>query len=196
METTTNFTDDVDAYRRSPAAFSNEHPYPVFIHVGDIDVPSAMAFKTHTMLGRETAEYSRPDLDALLIEDAKKDGTGINDPVNFREVYAVRKRGDGVFQDRIGIGRARSADVPLRYPGISKYHAYLTQQQDGSLVLTDAGSKNGTVVDGQRLPKDSSAPVKDWTRVEFGGERFVFFSQDGYLRLLQKLAASGTFATG
>ena len=55
----------------------------------------------------------------------------------------------------IMIGRSQECDVRFRSLTMSRRHAKLTPQ-DGGYVITDLGSHNGTVVDGERI----SRPVK------------------------------------
>ena len=49
------------------------------------------------------------------------------------------------------IGRSKSSDVRIDYPTISRNHAVLTRYDDGSWTVTDANSKSGVLVNGQRV---------------------------------------------
>jgi S-DNA-T family DNA segregation ATPase FtsK/SpoIIIE len=49
------------------------------------------------------------------------------------------------------LGRDRSADLVLPDPECSRAHAALTIEHDGSVLLEDLGSTNGTVVEGEPL---------------------------------------------
>src|SRR3954471_22672876 len=49
------------------------------------------------------------------------------------------------------LGRQQGSDLVVRDSGASRRHAELTGQPDGSLLLRDLGSANGTVVDGRRV---------------------------------------------
>jgi hypothetical protein len=50
----------------------------------------------------------------------------------------------------ITFGRGSECDVVLRHPGISKVHAYVRRLGE-MWIVTDAGSTNGTKVDGTKL---------------------------------------------
>lgn len=58
------------------------------------------------------------------------------------------------------IGRSKSSDVTIDFPTVSRNHAVLTRYDDGSWTITDAGSKDGTLVNGRKVqicalkPKD------------------------------------------
>lgn len=49
------------------------------------------------------------------------------------------------------IGRSKSCDIVLDYPTVSRNHAVLTRYDDGSWTITDAGSKDGTMVSGKKI---------------------------------------------
>ena len=49
------------------------------------------------------------------------------------------------------IGRSKSSDVRIDFPSISRNHAVLTRYDDGSWTVTDANSKGGVTVNGQRV---------------------------------------------
>ncbi len=49
------------------------------------------------------------------------------------------------------IGRHRSSDVQIDFPTVSRNHAVLTRYDDGSWTITDADSKDGTLVNGKRI---------------------------------------------
>lgn len=49
------------------------------------------------------------------------------------------------------IGRSKSSDVRIDYPTISRNHAVLTRYDDGSWTVTDANSKSGVLVNGQKV---------------------------------------------
>jgi hypothetical protein len=66
---------------------------------------------------------------------------------------AVRKR-TRIFRTMITVGRTRNHDIVLAHASISKFHAFFRYRQTGDiedLMLADAGSRNGTSVNGVRL---------------------------------------------
>jgi hypothetical protein len=106
-------------------------------------------------------------------------------------VYAVKKRPGGPFPDRIGLGRSRTADIPLRITSVSKYHAYFTYDEaQGLWTLWDARSRNGTYVGPTRLTSGAGAPVANGEHVAFSEESFLFFTNEGFRNLVAMLAQS------
>ena len=64
------------------------------------------------------------------------------------------------------IGRGAGCDVQLGYPTVSRTHAVLTRYDDGSWTITDAGSKDGTLVNGRKV---QICALKPKDRISIGG---------------------------
>lgn len=106
------------------------------------------------------------------------------------QIVRVAKRQGGAFQDRIGVGRARNVDVPLQLAKMSKYHAFFSKSDDGrSYSVTDAGSTNGTFLDGKRLPEKQAVSLADGQEIAFGPYRFTFYTPDGFIEMVKRRAA-------
>ena len=81
---------------------------------------------------------------------------------------------------RITVGRSSMNDLVLRFDQVSKIHAYFVPREHGpGLALVDAGSTNGTTVNGVRLVPDERIDVFDGDEIEFGpGLPFAFLATD------------------
>ena len=64
------------------------------------------------------------------------------------------------------IGRSPSCDVTIDFPTVSRNHAVLTRYDDGSWTISDAGSKGGTYVGGEKV-KICALTERD--RISIGG---------------------------
>ena len=64
------------------------------------------------------------------------------------------------------IGRSRSCDVTISFPTISRNHAVLTRYDDGSWTITDAGSKDGVIVNRQRV---HICAIEEGDKISLGG---------------------------
>ncbi len=72
------------------------------------------------------------------------------------------------FAYRISVGRARNTDIVLRDASISKFHAWFEQEEDGSLCVADAGSKNGTSLNGRNLQPREFTRLQEGDKIRFG----------------------------
>ncbi len=71
------------------------------------------------------------------------------------------------------IGRDAKNDIVIAHPTVSRHHARIEQIGDGSYVLIDFNSRNGTRVDGRTV--SSSELLHDGARMRIGHVRAWFF---------------------
>lgn len=162
--------DYADEWRASGAeAFRRKHDSPVLVLREAADDEEDAAFHTEVISAREL-------------------GRPLTPRPRSEEVFVVQKRVGGVFQDRIGVGRAKNADVSLPLRHVSKYHAYFMETDDGGWSLTDAGSKNGTEVEGRLLDPKESERLEDGSDVRFGPYLFKFYGPDAFATLIARRA--------
>jgi hypothetical protein len=111
-------------------------------------------------------------------------------------LFPVAKRAGGPFPDRIGLGRARTADISVPHASISKYHAYFSHDEGtGAWMVTDARSRNGTAVGEKRLGPGETMTLVDGASILLGERLFLFFTDAGLRKLVQGLARSRVGAT-
>jgi ABC-type multidrug transport system ATPase subunit len=67
-------------------------------------------------------------------------------------------------QSIIKIGRDPQNDICINHPSVSRYHAEI-RKQNGSLILLDLNSSNGTFVNGKALTRDWVLKVQDIVRI-------------------------------
>ena len=78
-------------------------------------------------------------------------------------------RDEGTTVEVIGeivIGRDEDCDLVLHDEQVSRRHATLSELPDGSLVVTDLGSSNGTLVAGTRI--EGSVELQGSVRIRIG----------------------------
>ena len=71
-----------------------------------------------------------------------------------------------VFDPVSAVGRTDENDISIPDISISRHHARLHRQDDGSYVLQDLGSSNGTHVHGRRVNRPVRVVTGD--RIHFG----------------------------
>jgi hypothetical protein len=70
------------------------------------------------------------------------------------------------------IGREPSNRVAIASERVSRRHAVIREEPDGSFLLVDLGSSNGTYLNGQRLAR--AMPLLDGAVIEIGLQKMVF----------------------
>lgn len=98
-------------------------------------------------------------------------------------VFPIFREG-GSAVSMITVGRTRISDVFLDHPSISKLHAYFRQDgPSGAFTVTDAGSTNGTTLNGRQLIAKESVEVGDGDEIVFADYlKGTFRSAEGFYR--------------
>jgi len=76
------------------------------------------------------------------------------------------------------IGRAKTSDVYMEYPTISRNHAALIRDDKGNWRIYNVDSKTGVVVNGKKIENDDGIPVQSGDKIELGGVELVFIAAD------------------
>jgi hypothetical protein len=106
-------------------------------------------------------------------------------------VATVAKRpGSNVFTAMVTIGRARNNDIELNSSTVSKFHAYVTLEQEGPM-LVDAGSTFGTFLLDHRLaPRRERHPLRSGDVVRIGSVAMTFLDARSFYAHLRREAES------
>lgn len=92
------------------------------------------------------------------------------------EVLSIRPECDELTV-MVTLGRAMNSNLVLRSASISKLHCFFRRSTtDGTWNVADAGSTNGTVLNGVALKRNDLQPLRDGACLEFGNAysgRFV-----------------------
>lgn len=139
-------------------------PYVLVGAAHDAVDEGGWSFATHVVGAREETP-SRPfDLDASI-------------------VHGLRKRGS-TFAGVILVGRSSSNDVCIDDTTISKLHARVRIDAE-CFWVEDAGSRNGTFVDGERIRSESAVYPGDTIR--FGNVAFRVHETGRFLDVLRRM---------
>ena len=125
-------------------------------HVPDAELPDAEAPEVAPAIASPAPTPPRPASIAparLIFDDGRA----------FDLVAAVTR-----------IGRSREADLRLDDGGVSRQHAEIRRDTDGTHVLVDLGSTNGTQLDGAKI---STARLVDGSRVSIGATTLTYRSR-------------------
>ena len=85
-------------------------------------------------------------------------------PGGTREVPLIFKPGG----KRLNVGRAADNELSLNDASVSKIHAALLMSSEGTLLVADTGSTNGTYINGRRIAYGESRLIEDGDVVGFG----------------------------
>jgi len=69
---------------------------------------------------------------------------------------------------RINVGRVSDNDLQLDHPSVSKIHSSLVMNREGTLLVADTGSTNGTYVNGRRIAYGEARHIQDGDVIGFG----------------------------
>jgi hypothetical protein len=78
---------------------------------------------------------------------------------------------------RISVGRAKDSYLFIDNSTVSKVHAVLFMNREGNFLVSDAGSTNGTYINGVRLKYGEAKQIEDGDVVSFGDVEVRFRKQ-------------------
>jgi hypothetical protein len=81
-----------------------------------------------------------------------------------REIPLIFKPGG----KRLNVGRASDNELTLNDSSVSKIHAALLMNTEGTLLVADTGSTNGTYINGRRIAYGESRPIEEGDVLGFG----------------------------
>jgi FHA domain len=85
-------------------------------------------------------------------------------PQGTREIPLIFRPGGR----RLNVGRAADNELSLNDKSVSKIHAALLMTAEGTLLVADTGSTNGTYLNGRRISYGESRLIEDGDVVGFG----------------------------
>lgn len=135
----------------------------------------------------ETDEWSYRTLSTRTLRDAAGKVEAVLDATFV--VYLLRKaRPDGPFRNTILVGRSRTNDVCIAHSSVSKLHARIRISENGALLVSDAGSSNGTTLDGASLPPDVESPLASGAQLRIGACSMQLFEPERFASILTRFA--------
>lgn len=105
------------------------------------------------------------------------------DPLVFEVKKGTSKQ--NAFGFGITVGRTENNDIPLDDNSVSRFHAYFQEDPKKGLLLSDADSRNGTFVNGEKLKAKSPVAVKPGAKLRFGSIDMTLYSPDAFFKFLE-----------
>lgn len=138
--------------------------------------------KTQQLPNPALAKTVRIDPSELDRETKGRDDVGRKTVVMHRPpeisavAWLVSNRGDDrgrmhrIDGEKVVVGADSRCDIVLKHDHVSDQHASI-RFRDGSFVITDLDSTNGTTINGEDAHQE---PLADGDQVGFGSSRWVF----------------------
>jgi hypothetical protein len=95
-----------------------------------------------------------------------------------------KKRKGNPYPDRISIGRALNCDIVLRVPFVSKIHAHIVSEADGSLSLRNHQPANSTFHNGRKLLPGATRQLSLGDSLGFGSMEVLLLDAERLYQLL------------
>lgn len=131
----------------------------------------------------DRSEWSFRTLSSRKIRDTSGNVEAVLD--GSYVVFVLKKAKPGPFANTILVGRSRANDVCVGHSSVSKLHARIRAGRD-ELLLSDAGSSNGTKIEGAPLAEGEERPIANGVHVTFGACTFQLFEPARFASLLAR----------
>jgi len=116
------------------------------------------------------------------------DKSNINFEFIRQDIKQIRKRNYQRNPEKITIGRDSYNDIVFPNANISRTHAYFyIDSFDKKCYLLDEGSSNGTFLNNKKITPNQVNELSDGDEIRFGPEKVVYFSPEGFHKLLCKI---------
>ncbi|MBV9958375.1 MAG: FHA domain-containing protein, partial [Acidobacteria bacterium] len=79
---------------------------------------------------------------------------------------------------RLSVGRGKDNDLLINDGSVSKVHAALVLNREGTLMVADTGSTNGTFINGRRIAYGEARQIEEGDVVGFGDVEIRFRKVD------------------
>jgi hypothetical protein len=115
------------------------------------------------------------------VDEAMPHGKFIPVPAAI-ELFPLAKKPGASFPDRITIGRTSNNDVVIADASVSRLHAYV--RDSDPWVVADAGSKNGSWLDGVVLAPRRETALAPGAAIRFGDVQLAFYRSEDLFELM------------
>jgi pSer/pThr/pTyr-binding forkhead associated (FHA) protein len=101
-------------------------------------------------------------------------------------VFLLTKTRDNAFQRRVTVGRTSNNDLAVEDASVSRFHAWFQREDETApWFVVDAGSKNGTRVNGKALEAKKPFALGNGVKIRVGHVDLSFYDASGFLKMLR-----------
>jgi pSer/pThr/pTyr-binding forkhead associated (FHA) protein len=170
VEPLDEYLEDCRRFQKETFVKAHPHPWLVIATSQEETGDRWRAFRTTSVNSKSLAR--RADLPAVA--------------EGYR-VLRIAKTADNPWRNRISVGRARNNDMVIRDRSVSKLHAHFSFDEGGHALLTDAGSRNGTRVNGERIQGSDAVALVSGDELRIGRVEGVFQDSGAFFDFLRGL---------
>lgn len=123
---------------------------------------------------KRVAKLGKPQRSALETVPDVKFAARVTIGSDVYEVPLIMKPGG----KRVSVGRVSDNELALNDVSVSKIHAALTMNQQGTLLVADTGSTNGTFINGRRISYGEARQIEAGDVVGFGDVEVRFRKEE------------------
>ena len=178
--------EELKGLARRTAREKFQQGHPGFFLMGNAPRESSDA-EIGFMTGVHSIEAVRAEHERIM-----REGPAAMKPGPF--LVAVRKKKSNEWMRWVSLGRAPNNDVVLRHSSISKLHARIHLESSSKLTvetqeywMIDAGSAQGTSVNGRMLSTSNPLRLKSGDRIRFGAIDCQFLDSGMLYDLLRRM---------
>ena len=164
---------------RTLASFADDlrsmHPSEIAARIA----PGFLVCQAHSPLSIPEGPVETQRVNIRLLRMAQEHNVLPTSPV-----FALLRKPGSVYRF-ISVGRTRNCDIPVPDESVSKLHA-LIREGGGTFVIEDAGSRNGTFVDGaaaQKRGEGEPSELRPGCTVAFGNVETRFYTPEAFQQL-------------
>ncbi len=114
---------------------------------------------------------------------------GSGKPLRDFMVLSPASSAKGKVPNKLLVGRSDDKDLSIDHSTVSKRHAFIIKDESGSYKLGDAGSTNGTFLNGQRVETGEPVFIKDGNILSFGDCDYLYYSPRGFIDILARIGS-------
>jgi hypothetical protein len=104
-------------------------------------------------------------------------------------VFPIAKGDNNPWPERVSLGRARNNDVVLGDTSVSKLHAHFKVGRKNEVFVSDAGSRNGTRVNGKAIDPGEPVKVRVGDAITFGRTTLTLINAEELWEMVSRLVS-------
>ena len=149
---------------------------------GSQDLKAFQTAHPHDWLLWEPGTWKPPSSSTVMLLEPVSDAPKKKAPSGEALALAMLPNVQGGFT----VGRGNECDAPINDGTLSQLHLVFLRSPKGDWTVRDAGSKNGSWVDGHKLQQGKPVGLRDGTRIMAAQVAFSFYTPAAMLKRIKQ----------